>query len=196
MTPRIAELLELERRKLSLLRNKVLDQERRVEVLAALVDDPLDALLERELTAPAAAVQAPAPGLAAAPESAAAQPPEGLPAPGFAQVFNWAAPTTRVPRRVPSQWVQLLRFIGLDGKTYNDVTAYARSQQLQISEGAVRTQLMNYRKEYGFVENPKKGFYRATERALSFIDAQEEGAPAMAGGSPQSQPSPLTRAAA
>lgn len=193
MSPRINEILDLERRKLSLLRTKVADQERRVKVLETLLDDPLDALLERELTHP---VEPQTPTQAAsepvAEEDAHVTQQDQAP---VAQLFNWNA-LPRNPRRVPPIWVQLLRYIGAEGKTYDDVKRFIQERELRISEGAVRTQLMNYRKEFGFVESPKKGFYKATERALSFIDAQEGGGPALPGGAPQPQLESLARAAA
>lgn len=212
MTPRIAELLDIERRKLSLLRNKVIDQEQRVKVLEQLANDPLDALLERELSlaaipAPVSAPVQPSVLAVAAKVDETADKgkhedqdqgygAEPAPVEAPAAVFTWGA-TPRNPRRVPALWVQLLRYIGREGKTYDDVKLFVRDRGLQISEGAVRTQLMNYRKDFDFVENPQKGFYRATERALAFIDAQEgRAAPALPGGGAQSQPEPLARAAA
>ena len=56
---------------------------------------------------------------------------------------------------------------------------------------------MNYRKDFGFVESPRKGFYRATDKAVAFIDAHKDESPAMDDGeASESQPTPLDRAAA
>ena len=191
-------LLDLERRKLGLLRQKLAEQERKVKTLEAMDDDPFDALLERELglhTAHAATlevepVRPPQPAKTPEPEPAAAGE-EVLNA-----RFNWGAELRR-PRRIPRNWVRLLRFIGPDGKTYDQVTAFIAESKFAITPGAARTQLMNYRKDFGFIENPSKGFYKATERALGFLDTQEGEDPAVGtGGVFSLQPNPLDRAAA
>ena len=90
----------------------------------------------------------------------------------------------------------MFNYIGLEGKSYEDVRLYIHDRDLKISEGAVRTALMNYRKDNGFIENPKKGFYRTTERAMRFIEAQERGNPTRQGEEPLTQPIPLDRDAA
>lgn len=189
-------LLDLERRKLSLLRSKLAEQERRVQTLEAMDDDPFDALLERELSTLEVKPPTPLPVAAAA----AAETPK--PAQARVQTPLLASPASwgqqlRYPRRVPPHWVQLLTFISLEGKTYEQVIAFVAENKMAISEGAVRAQLMNYRKDFAFVENPRKGFYLATARALSFLQAQEgEGTSVGDGGAFNSQPAPLNRAAA
>lgn len=190
------ELLDHERRKLALLRAKVAEQEARVKVLESISEDPFDAILERELAAltPMPAAAPAAPSKASPLEPGGDQASAAVPAP-LAAVFQWGK-QPRTPRQVPQNWVSLLRYIGLEGKTYEDVKMFIKDRQLSLSEGAARTQLMIYRKEFGFVENPRKGFYKATERALSFLDAQEGKASALQGGGLQSQPIPLTRDAA
>lgn len=56
---------------------------------------------------------------------------------------------------------------------------------------------MNYRKDFGFVENPRKGFYKATDKALAFIEAHKDESPAIDDGEAfESQPTPLARAEA
>lgn len=182
-------LLELERRKLALLRSKLSEQERRVQTLEAMDDDPFDALLERELSALEVKQPAPLPAEAPKPKQALVQS-VLTPPPSWGQ-------KPRYPRRVPPIWVQLLTFIGLDGKTYEQVLAFVSANKMAISEGAVRAQLMNYRKDFAFVENPRKGFYLATPRALSYLQTQEGGGAAVNDdGASNSQPAPLNRAAA
>lgn len=197
-------LLDLERKKLSFLRNKLAEQELRVKTLEQMEDDPFDAVLERELEAMDAQERTSAEhrvadavreGREAVQASALAPivpPAEDAAQPGFV----WGA-KLRDPRRVPSQWVKLLRYIGREGKSYDQVVDFIGTNGISISAGAARTQLMNYRKDYGFVENPKKGFYVATEKALNFIQAQEGEDPAVGDGGVFSlQPTPLIRAAA
>jgi hypothetical protein len=194
-------LLDLERKKLSFLRNKLAEQELRVKTLEQMEDDPFDAVLERELEALDAqdAAHRVAEAVREGREAvqASAQAPILLPAEEAAQPgFVWGA-KLRNPRRVPPQWVKLLRYIGREGKFYDQVVDFIGKSGISITAGAARTQLMNYRKDYGFVENPKKGFYVATEKALSFIQAQEGEDPAVGDGGVFSlQPTPMDRAAA
>lgn len=169
-----AALLDLERRKLALLRNRLEEQERRVQMLEGMTtDDPLDALLERELAPSAAAMQTPAPLPASADDDDRDDLPETLlpPAP-LPPTFSWGS-QPRFPRQVPAIWVHLLKFIGREGRTYEQVTKFIEVNKIALSPGAARTQLMNYRKEFAFVDNPRKGFYKATDRALAFIEQQE-----------------------
>lgn len=169
-----AALLDLERRKLALLRSKLAEQERRVKTLEAMDDDPFDALLERELAAPIAVAKD---YFAATPAHAtpASVPLHGTPSVTASPLppvsLQWGAQARR-PRRVPPIWARLLPFIGLEGKTYEQVTNFIATNQLGITPGAARTQLMIYRKEHGFIENPRKGFYRATPAAMEFLRQQ------------------------
>lgn len=187
------ELLEHERRKLLLLRNKLAEQEQRVKVLEQMQDDPLDEVLDRELAQDAGTKRTPAPAPAPIDQSSGADElprrAESLLPPAFA----WQ----RVPRRMPPQWARLLTFIGSEGKTFTEVEAFIKEAPLAMTPGAARTGLMNYRKDFGFVENPRKGFYKTTDKALAFIEARKDESPTTDDdGASESQPTPLTRAAA
>lgn len=189
------ELLEHERRKLSLLRNKLVEQEQRVKVLEQMQDDPLDAVLDRELAQDNSNQQAAA---AAAAQAPIEPPPQAVEVPQRVEAFPaggfvWQ----RVPRRIPPQWAQLLAFIGSEGKTFTEVEAFIKEAQLPMTPGAARTGLMNYRKDFGFVENPRKGFYKTTDKAMAFMQARKDESPTTDDdGASESQPTPLDRAAA
>lgn len=191
-------LLDLERRKLALLRQKIGEQERRIQTLEAMDDDPFDALLERELElrtvdTPTATPTPSYPGSAATAQTPAQQPADiGV----MKALVDWGA-GPRLPRRVPQNWVRLLRFIGLDGKSYAQATEFIDVNKIAVTPGSARTQLMTYRKEFGFIENPSKGFYKTTERAMTFLNKQEGEVAATEHGSDfDTQTPPLTRAAA
>ena len=188
------ELLELERRKLLLLRHKLVEQERRVQTLEQMQDDPLDELLEREL-AQATAVQTPVQAQRGHQEEATEiDIPEP---PSVPSMLPMAATWQRIPRRIPPQWARLLSYIGSDGKSFAEVEAFIKNEDLALTPGAARTGLMNYRKDFGFVENPRKGFYKATDKALAFIEAHKDESPAIDDGEAfESQPTPLARAEA
>jgi hypothetical protein len=176
------ELLEHERRKLSLLRNKLAEQEQRVKVLEQMVDDPLDEILEREMASAASARQE-EPGAVLSQDRGENETTRSsaLSPPPLASFWH------RIPRRMPAQWVRLLTFIGNDGKTFAEVETFIKNAGLAMTPGAARTGLMNYRKDFGFVENPRKGFYKTTDKCTAFIEALKDESPAN-GGAPESQP--------
>lgn len=176
------ELLKREKLKLSWLREKVTDQERLVSTLERIPNDPLDEMFERETR-----------GARDTPVLAELEtrPLVDVWRPG--SELAWG----KHPRRVPPNWVKLLTFIGKDGKTLGQVEAFIKEHSLPLSNGAARTGLMNYRKEHGFVDSPKKGFYMATDKALEAIASQEGESPATENSeASSSQPTHLTMAAA
>src|SRR6185312_3655877 len=77
-------------------------------------------------------------------------------------------------KRIPPNWVALITFLGEEGKTFSEVEAFLRSGGATMSPGAARTGLMNYRREFGFVENPRKGFYKATRKGLDVVESQQK----------------------
>ncbi|EWS54453.1 MULTISPECIES: hypothetical protein [unclassified Methylibium] len=190
-----AALIERERRKLVWLRAKVSEQEARVRALEDLADDPLDEMFDKETRGQSNAadsVQAPAhaPQPVIASTSVVHQetrPQRELIVSDAARVQLQqllkpvaSAAWSRRPRQIAPNWVRILGFIGREGKTYTEVREFIAKENLAISPEAARTALMNYRKDFGLVENPKRGFYIATERALAIIEAQKNESPAFA----------------
>jgi|GEM_PF-3949145 len=165
------ELLERERKKLDWLLKKVDEQRARVKALEQIQDDPLDAMFERELRSSSVGeehnsdqkiLHAPTEKTSRA-DSFAGQ---------LGQLSRGALPPERFPRRIPYNWVSLLTFIGRDGKTLAEVEKFVEAHAFKMKAGSVRTGLMNYRKDFGFVENPRAGFYVATDKALNVISNQ------------------------
>ena len=190
-----SELLERERQKLAWLQAKVKEQALRVHTIEQIKDDPLDEMFERENNGSARVQASALDGSAiAAPGPATVEMTGRAPlVQSGAALFQWV----RKARRVPANWVAVLRFLGREGKTFREVEAFLVRENVAMTPGAARTGLMNYRKDFGFVENPRKGFYKATEQALGAIRAQEEESPATGNsGASESQPDPLARAAA
>lgn len=175
-------LIDRERRKLAWLREKVAEQERRLRALEELGADPLDEMFERERPLEkistgepsaedkqrvlSAVVQAAAQASAHA-EAASRENLERLLAP--LAMSSWV----RRPRQLPPRWVEILDFIGKDGRTYPEVRNFIETKGLGISPDAVRTGLMNYRRDFGLVENPKRGFYRLSEAGIELVAANK-----------------------
>ena len=166
-------LLARELRKLEWLREKVTEQAKRVEAIERLLDDPLDEMFEREVGRPAA--QAPVQAPSAKADSTTLnvlkdvrQHLEDIMTPRRA-----TAAWTRRQRHLPLTWTLILSHIGKDGKTYSQLKQFIASKGLPISADAMRAGLMNYRRDYGLIENPKRGFYVATDRAMELIQENE-----------------------
>lgn len=163
------ELLDKERDKLEWLRSKVLLQEKKVQILEEISNDPLDAAFESEC------------GKEYKPTVNASTPAFDMPSINLVppqssiwSVSNWS----KRARAIPPHWVQILKFIGRDGKPLAEVEQFVKALNSPLSPGAVRTGLMNYRKEFSFIENPQKGFYLVTEIGMEAIKGLENESPA------------------
>lgn len=192
MTQR-SELLARERRKLAWLRAKVVEQEQRVSALESIKDDPLDEMFEREQEGSTCT-----PGTTTDDVHTHAQAPAqtfslevvdtvslhaDMQAQARAKVNQLLMPLAsaawrRRPRTLSPHWLKIFKYIGAEGKTYTEVKQFIDRENIEISHDAVRTALMNYRKEFGLIENPKRGVYVATARALELVAAQENESPA------------------
>lgn len=169
-------VLEREHQKLNWLRKKVAEQERRVKALEELADDPLDEMFDREMSG--ADTQTVIVGSA---EEEGEEQTRGESNPfGAGRTHRLVGYEPRVshgtwvrsPRQLPQSWVSILTFLGPEGKTNAEVVEFIARENLKITPEAVRAGLMNYRRDFGMVENPKRGFYRATEKALQMIKTQ------------------------
>lgn len=158
-----ASLIEQEQAKIALLKAKIAECERRIEVLGSFLDaDDLDTLLSKSL----------------APES---QKNVGNAPVAFVQPIVPAA-TQRVssgqesygdPKRRLSEDVQrILRYVGLEGKTLDEVESYCASQQLPHNRGTIRSLMSNYKLKHGFIDSPALGLFKLTERALAYLDSR------------------------
>ena len=155
------DIIEHEQRKLALLLARVTETEKRIAMFEAMraEDRSWDALLEATAAKAAGATTKPTPPKATAGEQESEQPDVDQALKGD-------------PRKISRQWRELIYFLGAEGKSFDEVRAYLNATGNQMTAGAARTGLMNWRKDYGFVANPAPGRYTATERALNFIRAQ------------------------
>jgi len=148
--------IDRETAKVKLLRGKIEECEKRIAMLRSMrEDDALDKLLDQELrttapTAPTPVTQPQAP-----------------------------ADNEIKPRRkpIPENWSKLLAFIGEDGKSSDQVRAFLTDSPIGITPDASRTGLMNFRKEYGFVDSPRRGFYKLSPLGAEAIRAQQSESP-------------------
>ena len=143
--------IDRERRKIALLKGKIAECESRVTALLSMSeDDELDKLLDKEMEPPTANVS-----MTAVTEESFSE-------------------DRKRHKRIPPNWVALITYLGEQGKSFRQVEAFLASGGASMSPGAARTGLMNYRRDFGFVESPRLGFYKATSKGLEAIEAQKE----------------------
>jgi hypothetical protein len=156
------DLIDRERRRRSILVQKLDESDRRIATLISMSarSDPLDLWLDQQVdSSPGPSPEPPAPTTAA---------------PMMPLSDTDAAParsrvTRDTPRKISAQWLDLIEYLGEDGKDLTQVTDFLGRAGAQMTTGAIRTGLMNYRKDYGLVLNPKPGFYAATQKGLAFV---------------------------
>lgn len=150
MTSLYENLIAQENAKIDLLRSKIQECERRIDVLRSFVAaDEQDAFLIQSL---GSNQNSPSISERASAHNDASLEPHGLP-----------------QRRLNDQTVSTLRFIGRDGKTLAQLLEYSKQQGWSQSNGALRSFATNYRQKFGFIDSPHNGFYRLTEVGEKYL---------------------------
>ena len=150
------DLIERERRRRTLLVQKLDETDRRIQALLAMSrqHDPLDKWLDEQTET---STSAPAPAVVA-------------PAAGAVDVVRPATRKTRdTPKKITAHWLDLIEHLGFDGKDFVQVQTFMARSGMPMLPGSIRPGLMNYRKDYGMVANPKPGFYCATQKGIDFV---------------------------
>lgn len=157
-------LIEQEQAKIALLKAKVVECERRIEVLKSFLNaDEFDTLLTKSLS----------PDSQKKIEVSAAAPVQQKdqvvvePQPVSDQE-NYGDPKRRLSEDVQS----ILRFVGSEGKSLDELQAYCAVQRYSHNRGTLRSLMSNYKIKHGFIDSPKLGFFRLTERALAFLNTR------------------------
>ncbi len=179
---RRAMLLEHERRKLQWLRGKLRQQEQRVAALEGLADDPLDEMFERE-TGPDSSGMAHKANETFHPDTARFNDADdkgnddlSLAANTMFPSITTAAVQDRPIRPVSDNWAQVLQFIGTKGAALTDVYEFVKKIGSPLTQDTLRGGLMNYRKQLGYIANPRRGFYVLTSRGLEALRSQTSNA--------------------
>ena len=157
-------LIRLEEAKLTLLRQKVAACEQRITALRTLaqtddVDDAIASAVER--------VAADRGDLAAAPVEVLA--------PGTAP--PWEAKGDGRKVRSDSVVIDVLSLLRGGVKSLDEVDAHLVSVGRSRSRGYLRTALMNWRVNNGWVQNPQPGRYGLTKVGEAFLDANKGESP-------------------
>ena len=151
--------------KLTLLRQKVAACEQRIAALKTLAqsDDVDDAIASAVVRA--ASARSPSLG------STVRVPEAAMPA---------VAPTIKGDGRQvrkDSVVIEVLSLLREGVKSLDDVARHLESLGRQRSRGYLRTALMNWRANNGWVENPRPGRYGLTDAGVAFLDANKGESP-------------------
>lgn len=167
-------LIQQEQAKIAVLRAKIEECERRVELLQSFVNaDELDVLLTRNVLAPGETLgkseTVPMPKLRPL------LPPLPAHLDAALQTFgnNLSDPSSSVeyPKRaLTSDALAILRFIGERDRTLDELEEFCRSQGMEQNRGALRSMMSSYKKKHGFIESAQSGVFQLTKRAVEFLD--------------------------
>lgn len=148
------DLINRERRKVALLEEKLSEAKKYLAALVAThskARDRLDEILDEEL------------------DKASTIPPPTPIAPPATSSGDYRPRA----RRIKPHWVEILRFIGTQGKSLSDLEAYSVANHLGANNSALRSGLMAFRRNDDYVVTPSKGFYRLTEKGLRAVQEHD-----------------------
>ena len=158
-----AHLIEQEQAKIALLKAKIVECERRIEVLKSFLNaDELDTLLTKSLSTDSQKKIEVSAAVSAEQKDQVIVEPQPV-----ADQESYGDPKRRLSEEVQS----ILRFVGLEGKSLDALEAYCAAQSYSHNRGSLRSLMSNYKVKHGFIDSEKQGFFRLTERALNFLDA-------------------------
>jgi hypothetical protein len=150
--------IAVEKQKIDMFQGKIDQCKKRIASLEFLMgdsDDALDALASNMITATTHDV-APIP-LASAVAGKEIQP-------------SVAHDVREPKKRLADNTVKLLKLIGKEGKELKELVDYSMKNNLNMRDQNIRNFAMIYRKQYGYIENPRKGFYRLTEAGQNAVE--------------------------
>lgn len=151
-----SSLIEQEQAKIALLQAKITECERRIELLNSFVNaDELDDLLTRKSQEQDESRAAGGAG------TIQTQLPEVV-----SEIKGYELPK----RRLTDDVKIILRYIGAEGKSLDELEAFCSANGFKHNRGSLRSLASNYKTKHGFVTSPKLGFFKLTERGQEFLD--------------------------
>lgn len=158
-----AHLIKQEQAKIALLKAKIVECERRIEVLKSFLNaDELDTLLTKSLSPDSQKKSDVSAVVSVEQKDQAVVEPQPI-----LDEESYGDPKRRISEDVQS----ILRYVGLKGKSLDELEAYCAAQSYSHNRGSLRSLMSNYKIKHGFIDSPTLGFFRLTERALAFLDA-------------------------
>jgi hypothetical protein len=157
------DLIAQEQAKIALLQAKIDECLRRIETLRSFENaDELDSLLAKSL------FPSPLPGPRTSSTTSELQSEQRRIEPKHVSNNDGHS---NPKRRLSEDVVGILRFVGLNGRSLDELEAYCASRGYEHNRGSLRSVMSNYKIKHGFIDSPKSGFFRLTDRALAFLNA-------------------------
>ncbi len=157
MDPTIASLINSERAKIDVLRERIKVCERRIATLSAMAsdDDDLDAALAKRV-APQPSVRSPVlierGQVAGIDKGAVAAAVDGFPKKALGHTA-----------------LTLLRFAGTEGKSIDQFLAHAQANNIRRDRQGIRAFLYQYKSNYGLLQSQRDGYFRLSDLGVAYI---------------------------
>ncbi len=76
----------------------------------------------------------------------------------------------RTPGYLKDNSVRLLRLIELEGKRIDAISKGLREAGIPMNEASLRARLSYYKKTFGFIDSPRPGFHRLSEKGKNYLN--------------------------
>jgi hypothetical protein len=162
ITP-IDALVASEEAKIELLRAKIKDCERRIEMLRAMQsgDDDLDAALSRKVSSAAPKVDSDIASLADPAQPSDRRVPSAL---------EVAILKRRFPKKsLGESAVKLLRFAGVTEKSIDQFMEFMAANNIDKSRQGIRAFLHQYKTTYQLLSSERDGYFRLSETGIAYL---------------------------
>jgi len=75
-------------------------------------------------------------------------------------------------KKMSDKTITLFQYIGLEGKSLPQLMEFTVKKNLGWKDHNIRNMMMQYRKNYEFIESPKNGFYQLTQKGYNAVQKQ------------------------
>ncbi|WP_434632225.1 hypothetical protein [Chromobacterium sp. CV08] len=159
-----ATLIDQERAKIALLKTKIVECERRIAVLQSLANaDDLDNVLSKTVAHEVRPQVVPQPS-----ENVAV--PITPPSAQYSSQNSSNQSFEMPKKKLSTSVISLLNFIGVEGKSLDELENFSNEEQLGVDRGAIRSFASAYRRKFGFLHSPRLGFVQLTQRGLAYME--------------------------
>lgn len=153
MNPIYQQLIDREQSRIDMLQRRIAHHKQRIETLLELAQDDEDEL-------------------GAAPAQQADRPDGGIeitPSESAETASASRAERYRLPKRITTNSLKLLWFIGQGEKTLDEAVTFSESENLGMSRRDISSFANIYRNKFGLIESPALGLYRLSKIGHEFV---------------------------
>lgn len=165
----IEKLIESERAKIALFKEKIVVCESRIAVLQSMLQESKDAV---DVAA----------GAAVAAKSATGPFPISAPKVSVPEATNEVKIAFSMSPKRPLGDVAMtcLRSLESGGKTFEQIVSVLQSARIESSRHNTRCTLISVADRFGFIKSPRKQYYEITQNGLKYLEVQKGESPATA----------------